>query len=159
GVKTDVIDARDLTFLPAFADAHDHLMEAARNESLVQMEGVTNIGQLIAALRERASGTPDGAWVMTAMAWHESDLTEQRMPTIEELDAASREHPVFVRRGGHLAAANSVALARAGVGPTTSWAGGNIGRHADGSPNGLLEGGAVYRVMAFAPPSSDDDAL
>jgi predicted amidohydrolase YtcJ len=159
GAGTDVVDAHDLTFLPAFADAHDHLMEAARNESLVQMKGVTNIGDLVAALRERASRTPDGAWVMTAMAWHESDLIEQRMPTIEELDAASRERPVFVRRGGHLAAANSVALARAGVERTTSWPGGNIGRNDDGSPNGLLEGSAVYRVMAFAPPSSDEDAL
>jgi predicted amidohydrolase YtcJ len=153
--NTDVIDARDLIIMPAFADAHEHLMEAARNEALVQMDGVTSIDQMVAALRERASRAHDGEWVMTAMAWHESDLAENRMPTISELDAVSRVRPVLVRRGGHLAAANSVALALAGVEPTTQWAGGNIGRNADGSPNGLLEGSAVYRVLAFAPAASD----
>jgi predicted amidohydrolase YtcJ len=159
GATTDIIDAGDLTVMPAFSDAHEHLMEAARNTRLVQMQGVTSIGEMVSALRDRAAATPAGGWVMTAMAWHESDLAENRMPTIEELDAVSTTHPVFVRRGGHLAAANSVALALAGVEPETQWPGGSIGRDPDGSPNGLLEGSAVYRVFAFAPPASDADSV
>jgi predicted amidohydrolase YtcJ len=120
------------------------------------MQDITSIGQLIDAIHARALAAADDDWILTAMAWHESDLAENRMPTIEELDAASATLPVFVRRGGHLAAANSVALARAGVAADTVWPGGTIGRDADGSANGMLEGSAVYRVLAFAPPASDD---
>jgi predicted amidohydrolase YtcJ len=96
---------------------------------------------------------------MTAMAWHESDLAENRMPTIEELDAVSTSRPVFVRRGGHLAVANSEALRIAGVERDTVWPGGHIGRDANGSPTGLLEGSAVYRVLAHAPETSDADLI
>src|SRR5262249_4441302 len=32
-------------------------------------------------------------------------------------------------------------------------------RNADGSPNGLLEGSAVYRVLAYAPPPSDAETI
>jgi predicted amidohydrolase YtcJ len=156
GPTTEAVDCRDLTITAAFADAHEHLMEAARNEPLVQMQGVASIAELLNAISTRAAMAADGEWIQTAMAWHESDLAENRMPTIAELDAASPTHPVLARRGGHLVAANSVALARAGVEADTSWPGGNIGRNADGSPNGLLEGSAVYHVLAFAPPASDE---
>jgi predicted amidohydrolase YtcJ len=156
---TQVVDASDLIVMPAFADAHEHLMESARNARLVQMEGVTSIGEMLGALRARATQSGEDEWVMTAMAWHESDLVEDRMPTIEELDSVSTSHPVFVRRGGHLAAANSRALGIAGVDPSTQWPGGSIGRHADGSPNGLLEGSAVYHVFDHAPPASDRDLV
>jgi predicted amidohydrolase YtcJ len=159
GPATSVVDCGDLTLMPAFADAHEHLMEAARNDSLVPMDGVTSIPEMVEAIRVRAASAAEGEWVLTAMSWHESDLAENRMPTIEELDRASGAHPVFVRRGGHLASANSAALALADVRPDTAWPGGNIGRFADGSPNGLLEGSAVYRVLAFAPAASDEVVL
>jgi predicted amidohydrolase YtcJ len=35
GSGTAVIDAGDLTLLPAFADSHEHLMEASRNSQVV----------------------------------------------------------------------------------------------------------------------------
>jgi predicted amidohydrolase YtcJ len=89
GANTDVIDCRDLTIMPAFEDAHEHLMEAARNEPLVQMQGVTSIGEMIDAIRKRASSAASGEWIMTATAWHESDLAENRMRTVGELDEAS----------------------------------------------------------------------
>jgi predicted amidohydrolase YtcJ len=156
GPTTEAVDCGDLTIMAAFADAHEHLMEAARNEPLVQMQGVSSIAEMVNAISARAATSTEGEWIQTAMAWHESDLAENRMPTLQELDAASPTHPVIARRGGHLAAANSVALERAGVGADISWPGGNIGRTADGSPNGLLEGSAVYRVLAFAPPATDE---
>src|SRR5215468_1780450 len=55
-------------------------------------------------------------------------------------------------RGGHFAVVNSAALAAAGIGADTpDPPGGRIGRLADGSRDGVLEGGAVYQVAAFAP--------
>jgi predicted amidohydrolase YtcJ len=79
------------------------------------------------------------------MDWQESNLAENRLPTLAELDAAAAEHPVLARRVGHFAVAKSAALRAAGIGPDTpDPPGGKIGRLADGSRDGVLEGGAVY---------------
>src|SRR5262249_56623081 len=84
-----------------------------------------------------------------------SYLVDNRLPTLGELDAAAPDHPVLARRGGHLAVVNSAALRAAGVGADTpDPPGGKIGRLADGSRDGVLEGGAVYQVAAFAPGPS-----
>ena len=70
-----------------------------------------------------------GSWILTAMAWHESNLAENRLPTGPELDVAARDNPVLARRGGHLAVANAAALTAAGIGPDTpDPPGGKIGR-------------------------------
>src|SRR5262249_45007847 len=77
---------------------------------------------------------------------------ENRLPTLAELDAAAPDHPVLSRRGGHLAVVNSAALRAAGVtADTPDPPRGEIGRLADGSRGGGLEGAPVARVAAFAP--------
>ena len=86
-------------------------------------------------------------------------LSLDRLPTGAELDAAAPDHPVLARRGGHLAIADGAALAAAGIGPgTPDPPGGRIGRMPDGRPDGLLEGGAVYQVAAFAPAKTAGDS-
>src|SRR5262249_60154754 len=99
------------------------------------------------------AGTPGpGRCTGPAMGWHESTLAETRLPALAELDAAAPDHPVFARRGGHLAVANLAALRAAGIGQDTpDPAGGKFGHLPDGSLSGALEGGAVYQGAAVAP--------
>jgi predicted amidohydrolase YtcJ len=150
---TCVIDAPDLTILPAFGDAHEHLLEAAQATALVPLEGVHSLGELADTIRRAAEAAPPGTWIRTGSSWHESDLAEGRLPTLDELDAASPSHPVYVRRGGHLAIANAATLQLAGVtAATPDPPGGSYGRDRDGGLNGLVEGSAVYTVLAHAPP-------
>jgi len=152
GGGTAVVDAGDLTLLPAFADSHEHLMEASRNTLLVPVDQARSIAEFTGMVAAAARDAAPGEWVMTSIGWHESNLAENRVPTLAELDAAAPDHPVLARRGGHFAVANSAALRAAGIGPDTpDPAGGKIGRLADGSRDGTLEGGAVYQVAAFAP--------
>src|SRR6516162_10224910 len=152
GHRTTVVDAGDLTLLPAFADSHEHLMEAGRNTLLVPVDKARSVAEFTGMIADAARAAPPGQWIMTSIGWHESNLAENRLPTLAELDAAAPDHPVLARRGGHLAVVNSAALAAAGVGPDTpDPPGGKIGRLADGSRDGVLEGGAVYQVAAFAP--------
>jgi predicted amidohydrolase YtcJ len=149
---TTVTDCRDLTVLPAFADAHEHLMEAARNAKLVPVDKAHTVADFTGTVARTAGTAAPGEWIQTSNAWHESNLAERRLPTRAELDAASPDHPVLARRGGHLAVANSAALRMAGItAATADPPGGGIGRDADGEPNGVLEGSAVYRVQAAAP--------
>ena len=150
---TVVVDAGDLTVLPAFADSHEHLIEASRNTLLVPVEGARSVAEFTGMVAAAARAAPPGEWILTSMGWHESNLAENRLPTLAELDAAAPRHPVFARRGGHLAVVNTRALKAAGVGPgTPDPPGGKFERAPDGTLNGVLESGAVWQVFAFAPP-------
>src|SRR5215469_11727633 len=117
GTGTVMVDAGDLTVLPAFADSHEHLKEASSNTLLVPVEKAHSIAEFTAMVADAARAAAPGAWVLTSMGWHESNLAENRLPTLAELDAAAPGNPVLARRGGHLAVANSAALKAAGVGP------------------------------------------
>ncbi len=152
GQRTVTVDAGGLTLLPAFSDSHEHLMEASRNTLLVPVDKARSIAEFTAQVGAAARDAAPGEWVVTSMGWHESNLAENRLPTGAELDAAAPDHPVLARRGRRLAIASTAALTAAGIGPgTPDPAGGKIGRLPDGRPDGLLEGGAVYQVAAFAP--------
>jgi predicted amidohydrolase YtcJ len=158
GPGTAVLDAGDLTLLPAFSDSHEHLMEASRNTLLVPVDRASSIAEFTGMITAAAGAAGPGAWIVTSMGWNESNLAEGRLPTGAELDAAAPGHPVLARRGGHLAIASSAALAAAGVGPgSPDPPGGKIDRLAGGRPSGLLEGGAVYQVAGFAPTPGRSD--
>jgi predicted amidohydrolase YtcJ len=153
---TVVADVRDLTILPAFADSHEHLVEASRNSLLVPVDRARSVADFRKMVADAASDVPSGNWILTSIGWHESNLAENRLPTLAELDAAAPDHPVLARRGGHLAVVNSAALRAAGINADTPDSpGGKIGRLADGSRSGVLEGGAVYQVARY--PRGHDD--
>ena len=155
GQSTAVVDAGDLTLLPAFADSHEHLIEASRNTLLVPVDTARSVAEFTGLVADAARDATPGKWILTSIAWHESNLAENRVPTLAELDAAAPDHPVLARRGGHFAMVNSAALRAVGVSADTpDPPGGKIGRLADGSRDGTLEGGAVYQVAAFAPGPS-----
>ncbi len=155
GTDTTIVGADDLTLLPAFADSHEHLMEASRNTLKVPVDRARSVTEFTDMITAAARRTAPGNWLVTSVGWHESNLVENRLPTLAELDAAAPDHPVLARRGGHLALVNSAALRAAGIDTDTPDSpGGKIGRLEDGSRNGVLEGGAVYRVAAFAPTAS-----
>jgi predicted amidohydrolase YtcJ len=152
GAATHVVDAGELTVLPAFADSHEHLMEASHNTLLVPVDKARSIPEFTGMVTAAAQEAAPGEWILTSIGWHESNLAENRVPTLAELDAAAPDVPVLARRGGHFAVVNSAALRAAGIDAgTPDPPGGKIGRLADGSRDGTLEGGAVYQVAAFAP--------
>src|SRR5215467_14395446 len=45
GGGTVAVDGNDLTLLPAFADSHEHLMEASRNTLLVPVGTARSVGE------------------------------------------------------------------------------------------------------------------
>src|SRR5215471_11014432 len=115
GRGTVVADASDLTLLPAFADSHEHLVEASRNTLLVPVDTARSVTEFTGMVAAAARDAAPGEWVLTSIGWHESNFAENRVPTLAELDAASPDHPVLARRGGHFAVVNSAALRAAGI--------------------------------------------
>jgi predicted amidohydrolase YtcJ len=160
GETTRVIDDDGLVVFPAFYDTHCHLREFARNIALVPVDRARTVSEFVALVADAARGLPKETWVQTSNAWHERNLVEERLPLASELDAAVPDHPVFCRRGGHVAVANLRGLALAGITRATpDPPGGLIGRNAGGDLDGMLEGSAVYRVAAVIPPLSTEQQL
>ncbi len=152
--RTRVIDEPGLTILPAFDDTHNHFILGAEDISLVQLDQVRSIAELIDMIHQRAAHTPSGQWIRTSNAWHESNLAEGRLPTAQELDQASQDHPIWVKRGGHVGVANSLALHIAGITRETPDPPGGIIKHfPDGALTGeLLEAPAWSLVESLIPP-------
>src|SRR5580658_1589617 len=157
GPGTAVIDDPELVLYPAFTDTHNHQLLAARDLDYVSLEQACSLDEVVQALREAASRTPPGEWIISSRCWHETHLREGRLPTARELDAASGDHPVFVQRGGHVGVANSAALRMAGITATSADpASGTVARLGDRTPTGvLIEGGALDPVRRLLPPVSE----
>jgi predicted amidohydrolase YtcJ len=150
---TLVVDDPELTLLPAFFDIHEHLLDSARNLARVRLEDAHSIDELIALIRERAEHRPKGEWIQTSNGWNESNLAEKRLPTAAELDRATTDHPILAPRGGHVSITNTRGLELMAVtSATPDPPGGTIGHLPDGSPNGVLEGGAAQAIKALVPP-------
>ncbi|HEX6446097.1 MAG TPA: amidohydrolase, partial [Streptosporangiales bacterium] len=154
GATTTVLDDPGLHVLPAFHDTHVHQYEGGLNLLTVQVAGVACVDELVAAMGDAAARQPPGTWLVSAKNWHESTLREGRLPTADELDRVSTEHPVCVRRGSHAVVVNRRALQLAHItADTADPPGGRIGRAPDGRPDGRLLGDpAVELVARLLPP-------
>jgi predicted amidohydrolase YtcJ len=113
------IDLGMKTVLPGFIDAHTHPAESGRLH-LRQVDcDLRSISAIQAALRERASKTPPENWVL-GFKYDDTKTSDGRRLTLQDLDAAVPDHPVFLtHRGGHEGFANSLALKLAKVDDTT----------------------------------------
>ena len=142
--------------VPGLIDTHNHMHWTGIQSKILDISRCTDIAQVQAAIREYAARHPQAAWIVSGSGWHVANLAEQRYPTRQELDAACAERPVYLPRVGHAAAANSKALAAAGITrDTPDPAGGRIERDASGEPNGvLLEPPAFEPVARLVPPVS-----
>ena len=134
------------TVLPGFIDAHSHPAQAGLSHLRMVDCDLRSIADILKALRERASKTPPGDWVL-GFKYDDTKTAEGRPLTREELDAAVPNHPVFVQhRGGHTAYVNSLALERADVNDhTPDPAGGQFDRDASGHVTGGLRELAAER--------------
>ena len=144
------LDLKDKVVVPGFVEPHMHL------PPLAMMHAFSNIGpnrfdtaaQALAQLAKDAAAMPAGEWVVG----RQFDPSLQSGPdylTADMLDEVSTDHPVFVYNTSlHLGYCNSVALALAGIdADTPDPQGAEIGRDADGNPNGVLKAGPAMALV------------
>ena len=166
GADTRVVDLDGKTMLPGFYAAHDHFPGSGRVAvSSVDLNSppigtIETMDELVAALSERAAGTPAGEWIQ-GRGYDDTLLAELRHPTRSDLDRVSTEHPIYISHtSGHLGVANSLALELAGITRSTpDPPGGVIQRNPEtGEPNGVFEesGGMVSRLV---PPPTNEQQL
>ena len=159
--RTQLIDLYGQTVLPGLIDVHTHAMEWVKSILSGEIEAgypaVHSISEITQAVARRAATLPQGKWIVGA-GWDDSKLAERRYITRQDLDAASPDHPVYLKHvSGHLSAANSAALKLANITKDTlDPEGGVIERDAAGELTGILKDTAMGLVAALLPKDPPD---
>jgi hypothetical protein len=159
GGNTRKIDLGGRTAVPGFNDAHNHMLELGLKLGKLQLENCTSIAQVVAMLREAAARTPAGQWIV-GEGWNESLFAEGRLPTRHDLDAATTEHPVLLKRFFNMDVVNSTALELGGIGlGTLDPPGGKIERDPDGTPTGVLRAAAKLFCRTLLPKPTPEECV
>ncbi len=163
GPKTKLVDLAGRTMLPGLIEPHNHFsmysLSGILNVPLASppMGRIADMADLVEALRERAMATPEGGWVQ-GIGYDDTLLAEKRHPTRYDLDRVSTGHPVWITHvSGHLAVANSLALAMAGITRDTPQPEGGVIRKdaATGEPDGVLEESPAQLMVSRLLPAID----
>lgn len=159
GEETKQIDLDGHSLLPGFNDAHLHLVYYGVNQLAISCKSPeqTSVETLLNALKEKAKVTPPGRWIR-AWGFNETTVTEQRYPTLEELNAISTEHPILISRTcGHISILNQTALNLANIDEhTPDPQGGVIEKDSNGKLTGRLIEAASMQIAEIATYSEDE---
>jgi predicted amidohydrolase YtcJ len=157
GQSTQVIDLQGRTVIPGLNDSHLHLIRGGLNYNLeLRWEGVPSLADALRMLREQALRTPHPQWVRVIGGWTEFQFAEKRMPTLEEINTAAPDTPVFILHLYDRALLNRAALRAVGyTKDTPNPSGGEIQRDASGNPTGMLiakpNAMILYATLAKGP--------
>lgn len=161
----DVIDLGGRTVIPGLNDSHLHLIRGGLNYNLeLRWDGVRSLADAMSLLRRQVERTPPPQWVRVVGGFCEFQFAERRLPTLDELNAAAPDTPVFILHLYDRALLNAAALRAVGYTKETQEPpGGRIERDARGNPTGLLvaspNAAILYKTLALGPRLSEDDQL
>jgi predicted amidohydrolase YtcJ len=156
---TQQIDLRGRCTIPAFNDAHNHMLEVGLKFTRVRLDECESIAEMVELVRERAKTTPDGEWII-GEGWNDARFAEGRLPSRLDIDAATNKHPVLLKRFFNMDVVNTRALELANVTrDTPDPQGGKIEHFDDGTPSGILRASAKMHVRALLPDPSEDECV
>lgn len=159
GENTEVVDLQGQFVMPGLHDAHIHLQMVAEFENGLKVDPSLPWNQIVTAIQEADSRTPEGAWLfggnlpwLTDIIGEDTGLRAHYLT----LDAIVADRPAaFWDVGGHAILANSEALRLAGIDASTpDPIGGTIERDEEGNPTGVLRELAANLITEAMPPMS-----
>ncbi len=165
GSTTEVIDLGGKSVIPGLNDSHMHPIRGGLNYNMeLRWDGVPSLADALGMLREQAQRTPPPQWVRVVGGWTEFQFAERRLPTLEEINRAAPDTPVFVLHLYDRALLNGAALRAVGyTKDTPAPIGGEIQRDKQGNPTGLLiarpNASILYSTLAKGPTLSRQDQL
>jgi len=157
GPETARIDLQGRRVLPGLIDNHTHVIRGGLNFNLeLRWDGVRSLADAMAMLRAQVAITPPPQWVRVVGGFTETQFDEKRLPTLDEINAAAPDTPVFLLHLYDRALLNRAALRAVGYDRNTpNPPGGEIQRDANGDPTGLLlakpNAGILYATLAMGP--------
>src|SRR6476619_205670 len=163
GPQTKVIDLKGRRVIPGLYDSHLHVIRGGLNYNMeLRWEGVPSLSLALQMLREQAARTPAPQWVRVVGGWTEFKFAERRMPTLEEVNTAAPDTPVFILHLYDRALLNRAALRAVGyTKDTPEPPGGTIERDMRGEPTGMLvarpNATILYKTLGLGPKLGPDD--
>ncbi|MDB6453681.1 amidohydrolase [Falsirhodobacter sp. 20TX0035] len=157
GERTRILDMRGRSVLPGLIDNHTHVVRGGLNYNMeLRWDGVRSLSDAMNMLRRQVEITPPPQWVRIVGGFTEHQFDEKRLPTLEEINAAAPDTPVFILHLYDRALLNAAALRAVGyTKDTPNPPGGEIQRDARGNPTGLLlakpNAGILYATLARGP--------
>ncbi len=138
------------TILPGLCDSHLHLSYLGKFLSAVNCETPTKSACLRNVL-DRVQDTPAGEWIY-GHGWNQNDWPEG-FGSIEDLDAISTEHPIYLTaKSLHAAWANTKAFEMAGISTNTpNPPDGKYERDVYGKLTGILFETAIFELEKAIP--------
>jgi len=165
GYQGRSIDLNGRTVIPGLIDSHSHPIRGGLYYNLeLRWDGVPSLADALRMLREQAQRTPPNQWVRVVGGWSEFQFAEKRMPTLDELNAAAPDTPVFVLNLYAMALLNRAALRAVAYDRNTpNPPGGEIQRDAAGNPTGVLiarpNAFILYSTLAKGPKLPFDEQI
>jgi predicted amidohydrolase YtcJ len=157
GPGTKQLDVKGQAVIPGIFDSHNHFLEVGAKLSMIRLDECESQQEMMELVRERAKVTPPGEWII-GQGWNEGMFADGQLPTRQDIDPATSEHPVILMRFFNTDVINSHALNLAGITrDTPDPEGGKIERDAGGEPNGLLRASAKTRVRPLLPKPTLDE--
>lgn len=155
--NTKSMNLRGKVVLPGFCDSHIHLLNYGMLLRTIDLSKTGSIEELKRQVGRAGSLKSKNKWVL-GRGWDDEKLRDHRYPDRRDLDEVS-SNPVFLKRiCGHVAVANTKALAIAGITKdTANPKGGIIVRDAEGQPNGVVKEHALELVEKVIPQSVDEN--
>ena len=143
---------------PGFNDAHTHMASAGETKLHLDLTGADSLEEMLTKTAAYAASLPPGHWIVGGN-WDHTLWNRPELPTREDLDKVTGDHPVFLDRiDGHIAIANSAALKAAGItGRTQPPQGGAIDLDVNGEPTGILRESAQELVYKVIPPPTPEE--
>lgn len=119
GDATEIIDLQGKTVIPGLIDNHMHFIRAGQRWHVqARIDGVSSRAEALAIIAGKAASMEPGEWLMVQGGWSEGQFADQPGGfTLEELDAAAPNNPLFVQVIYLRVYANSLALQAVGVSP------------------------------------------
>ena len=148
----EVLDLEGALVAPAFVDSHVHTVRTGLAITGLDLTGTRSLAAVLDALAQHAT-THDDAGVLVGQGWDETDWSERRPPTGEELERAAPGRRAYLTRVDSHSAVISPALATLvpGLEQLAGWTpDGRVERDAHHAVRNVLEGliGADERLSA-----------
>jgi predicted amidohydrolase YtcJ len=162
--STTVIDAKGRTVIPGLNDSHIHVIREGLNYNAeLRWDGVTSLKRAMEMLKEQAARTPPGIWIKVVGGWNEYQFEEKRQPTIEEINEAVPDKPVFITYLYGKAFVNKKGIEVLQYDKNTHYEGSLVELDADGKPTGMLYAKqtpkAIYTTLALTTKLNREERL
>ena len=154
---TTVVDLKGRSVLPGLIDGHTHVVRGGLSYNMeLRWDGVRSLADAMSMLKRQVAMTPPPQWVRVVGGFTEQQFAEKRLPTLEELNAAAPDTPVFILHLYDRALLNAAALRVVGYTKDTPAPHGcHIMRDSAGHPTGLLlaqpNASILYGTLAKGP--------